>query len=143
MEDWGLQACGSGEVQEYIKDCDPVWLNTVGTYGIGSASYHWNRFKALMVPIMIGVVGPGGLCWVLWFADDFLMLVRNSAVSRPLLMALSIPLKWWRVDGMGRLLHGFRLPRSWASATAGATGQFGGAACKHRGRSRSRPAARA
>ena len=57
VEDWGLQA---GEVQEYIKDCDPVWLNTVGTYGIGSASYHWNRFGALMVRILIGVVGLRG-----------------------------------------------------------------------------------
>ena len=98
VEDWGLQACCLGEVQEYIKDGDPVWLNTVGTNGIGSVSYHWNRFGALMVRILIGVVGPRGLRWVL-------RLVRSGAVSRPLLMAIllvravSIPLKWSKFRG--------------------------------------------
>ena len=58
-----------------------------------------------MVRILIGVVGPRGLRWVLRFTNDFLMLVRSGAVSRPLLMAillvrvLSIPLKCSKFRG--------------------------------------------
>ena len=89
-----------------------------------------------MVRILIGVVGPRGLRWVLRFADDFLMLFRSGAISRPLVQVAACGRNGPATSWISSL-------RSWASATAGAIGQLGGAARKHRGRSRSRPSARA
>ena len=37
-EDWGYQACRLRP--------GTVWLNKVGTYGMGSAAYYWARFSA-------------------------------------------------------------------------------------------------
>ena len=39
-EDWGLQACKTG-----VRP-DRIWINTVGTFGIGSAAYYWSRLMA-------------------------------------------------------------------------------------------------
>ena len=41
--DWGLQACSLIPSRRAPTDQDEVYVNTVGTYGIGSASYWWNR----------------------------------------------------------------------------------------------------
>ena len=81
-----------------------------------------------MVRILIGVVGPRDLRWVLRFADDFLLLVRSGAVSRPLLMAillvraLSIPLKCskFRAAGPLRFVRPFLGPLyAWCAAASG------------------------
>jgi hypothetical protein len=103
--DWGLQACSILPPHATPQDDSEVWLNMVGTYGMGSASYLWNRFGALLLRLVLSVVGHRGLRWLLRFADDYLMLVRSGAVARPLVMAillvraLSVPLKWSKFRG--------------------------------------------
>jgi hypothetical protein len=39
QRDWGLQACATSPAAHELNGDDTVWLNTVGTYGVGSASY--------------------------------------------------------------------------------------------------------
>ena len=103
--DWGLQACSLVPPQQAPSDGDRVYLNTVGTYGFGSASYHWNRLGALILRVLLYIGDGHGLRWLFRFADDFLALVRSSAVWRPLMLivllmrALRIPLKWSKCRG--------------------------------------------
>ena len=93
-----------------------------------------------------------GLRWVLRFADDFLMLVRNGAVFHPLLMAillvraLSIPLKWSKFRG-GVRAEWVGYFMDFEAKELGVSDRrcdWAARWCrKHRGRSRSRPFARA
>ena len=39
-EDWGLMACRLDD------EADVLWLNCVGTYGVGSAGYWWARLAS-------------------------------------------------------------------------------------------------
>ena len=48
--DWGLQACR-------LLDDDTVWLNTVGTFGIGSAGYYWSRALAVIARVLLCLLG--------------------------------------------------------------------------------------
>jgi hypothetical protein len=41
-EDWGYQACRTG-VDDQGGESTKIWLNTVGTFGVTSASYHFTR----------------------------------------------------------------------------------------------------
>lgn len=60
-EDHGFQACQLRE--------DTVWLNEVGTFGVGTAAYWWSR---LMAAVARGCLYLHGRDWVwqLVFADD-------------------------------------------------------------------------
>ena len=71
-EDWGYQACrlrpGS------------VWLNKVGTYGMGSAAYFWARFAAgAQVRLGHYILGGDFALDLLLFVDDFLSMAENRA----------------------------------------------------------------
>ena len=61
--DWGLQACR-------LLDDDTVWLNTVGTFGIGSAGYFWSRALAVIARVLLCLLGKADI-WQLIFVDDF------------------------------------------------------------------------
>jgi len=54
--DWGLQACSDLPRRRAPGPQDAVWVNTVGTYGLGSASYWWARVGALLLRITHYVV---------------------------------------------------------------------------------------
>ena len=103
--DWGLQACSTCPADHELLDSDPVWLNTVGTYGVGSASYWWGRLGALLQRLVLYVVSGRSLRWVMRFADDFLSLLRAPGVFRNiiamllLLRALGVPIKWAKCRG--------------------------------------------
>jgi hypothetical protein len=103
--DWGLQACSTLDSNTDPDDDTTVWLNTVGTYGVGSASYHWNRVGSLLVRLLLYVVSEAGLKWALRFAGDYFLLGDVRAITRPLAMvvllvrALGIPLKWCKFRG--------------------------------------------
>jgi hypothetical protein len=80
-DDWGLQACSLVDPKREPTDSDDVFLNTVGTYGIGSASYHWNRLAAILQRVTMYIAGHRGLRWLLRFADDFLGIVNGISWS--------------------------------------------------------------
>ena len=69
---------------------DIVWVNTVGTYGLGSASYWWGRLGALIQRIVLYIVGPSGLRWALRYADDFILITSDAQIWRPLLYAVAL-----------------------------------------------------
>ena len=59
-QDWGLQACRTG-----VHGEDWIRLNTVGTFGISSAAYHWGRLMA----------GLGRLTYYMWGQAEMALLV--------------------------------------------------------------------
>lgn len=103
--DWGLQACSDLRFGQLPGPGDHVWLNTVGTYGIGCASYWWGRLGALLHRLVLYIVGPAGLLWALRFADDYIWITGGTALWRPLILAilflraLDVPLKWTKFRG--------------------------------------------
>ena len=103
--DWGLQACSSLPLGQVPGSEDDVWLNTVGTYGMGSASYWWGRLGALLQRLKMYIVGSAGLRWVLRFADDYIWLTGGGQLWRPLIFAIlllrafGVPLKWTKFRG--------------------------------------------
>ena len=103
--DWGLQACSGLPLGQLPGPHAEVWINTVGTYGLGSASYWWGRLGALLQRVVLYITGPAGLKWALRYADDFIFLTGGAQVWRPqlyavlLLRALGVPLKWSKFRG--------------------------------------------
>jgi len=97
--DWGLLACQLDEHVSPDNEDRELWLNTVGTYGIGSASWWWARLAAFLVRIGVCVLSPAGLRWLFRFADDFKAITAAPAVWLPLalllllLEGLGVPLK--------------------------------------------------
>ena len=83
-----------------------MYLNSVGTYGLGSTAYWWRRLGALIQRLALSVVGHPGLRWLLRLADDYLAVVRaECGITLPLLAlivfvrALGVPLKWSKFRG--------------------------------------------
>ena len=98
-QDWGLQACRTG-----VHGEDWIWLNTVGTFGISSAAYHWGRLMA----------GLGRLTYYMWgqaemallvFVDDLLWMTREKGgierivVSIFFFVILGLPFSWKKFAG--------------------------------------------
>eukprot|EP00971_Amphidinium_carterae_P352326 6492548-Amphidinium_carterae.1 len=72
--DWGLQAFMIQPPSAH--DEQTVYLNTVGTFGVTSASYHYARFASLVQRLIYYLCSIG---FVFRFADDLLILVETSA----------------------------------------------------------------
>ena len=49
---------------------DEVWLNCVGTFGVGSAGYWWSRGGAALLRVSHYCAGPSNALWALLYADD-------------------------------------------------------------------------
>ena len=105
-EDWGHLACSATEKPSTgLEDDWPIYVNTVGTYGVASASWHWARFASLFQRLCYYICG---VAYMFRYADDFLILSCNSGMSRftrPLLRfillcsLLGVPLKWEKTRG--------------------------------------------
>eukprot|EP00971_Amphidinium_carterae_P321168 6383746-Amphidinium_carterae.1 len=87
-----------------------VYLNTVGTFGVTSASYHYARFASLVQRLIYYLCSIG---FVFRFADDLLILVETSApgsalfeISKVLffLSVIGFELKWEKAHG-GPIVH--------------------------------------
>ena len=97
-KDWGYQAC------KLTKGT--VWLNKVGTYGIGSAAYWWGRAAAgFLVRLGYYLAGRGNEVELLLYADDFLWVARRKSGIAflgeylLLLLALGVPFRWDKFRG--------------------------------------------
>ena len=85
---------------------EEVWLNTVGTFGVGSAGYWWGRAGALLVRLS-HYLPPTFLrqFWLLLYADDGKGTAGGDRLEHPLLFhlflleVLGTPIKWRKVHG--------------------------------------------
>ena len=85
---------------------EEVWLNKVGTFGVGSAGYWWGRAGALLVRLS-HYYAPNQLRahWILLYADDGKATAGCPNFERPLLVhllfleVLGTPMKWKKVKG--------------------------------------------
>ena len=103
-EDWGLQSSSCQDPPENLDDW-VIELNTVGTYGLGSAAWYWGRAGALILRILHYV---SLIRYAFRFADDFLLVSAPSAHQSTLIPifrcfalfeAFSIPIKWSKTSG--------------------------------------------
>ena len=72
-----------------LPGSDDVYLNTVGTFGIRSASYWWSRAGSALVRLAYYVVGDRAPYWNMLVADDMGII----AAGRGMRPALTILLK--------------------------------------------------
>ncbi len=84
--DWGLQACR-------IRPPN-LWVNRVGTFGVGSACYWWSRLAGL-VARFVGAFTTGENIWQLLFADDLHWVAHGPAKYPDLLFLILL----WEVAG--------------------------------------------
>jgi hypothetical protein len=98
-EDWGFQAC---KVDSQAGG--PVYLNTVGTFGIASAAYHWQRLAACITRAILYIMAKEQI-FQLIFADDLEWItagpdaLHNVVLSLFVLSILGAPLSWKKTKG--------------------------------------------
>ena len=80
---------------------EEVWLNLVGTFGIGSAGYWWGRAGAALVRLTHYLTPRQLQMWLLLCADDGLATAGGQWFQRPLLfhLYLLMVLEWPKVRG--------------------------------------------
>ena len=95
-EDWGLQACRTRPSE--------VWVNRVGTFGIGSACYWWARLAALVARVAGSCAGRAKL-WQLIYADDVLWSAAGPRKFLDILLMILVwecfgtPIAWKKTKG--------------------------------------------
>ena len=85
---------------------EEIWVNRVGTFGVGSAGYWWGRAGALLVRLS-HYYAPRQIraLWVLLYADDGNATAGGPRFEAPLLVhllfleVLGTPMKWKKVKG--------------------------------------------
>ena len=93
-----------------LPGSDDVYLNTVGTFGIRSASYWWSRAGSALVRLAYYVVGDRASYWNMLVADDMGILAAGHgmrpALTIVLILAacLDVPLSWLKIKGGETLL---------------------------------------
>ena len=98
-EDWARQSCRA-------RRHGDVYLNTVGTFGISSASYWWFRLMSGLGRLLYDCHGKGETT-LLSYVDDLLWLTQSSdgllriLASILLLTALGVPFAWHKFSGGG------------------------------------------
>ena len=102
QEDWAWQACS---LDECTADGDTVYLNKVGTFGIGSAAYWWGRLGACLIRLTYMLLGESHPLDILLFADDVEFIAETPSERASILLAVTIllavgtPFKWSKFRG--------------------------------------------
>ena len=84
---------------------EEVWLNCVGTFGVGSAGYWWGRAGAAIMRLTHYLQGWDYATWSLLYSDDGWIPGRTKAFEKGLLLHLLIlvvirtPLAWHKLCG--------------------------------------------
>ena len=95
-KDWGLQTCRLSRPD--------LWVNRVGTFGVGSSCYWWSRLGGLLSRAVSAFL-LRTLVWQLLYADDVFWDVSGPQKFRDLLLAvllweaLGTPVAWKKVKG--------------------------------------------
>ena len=101
--DWGLQACRTG-VSDTGLPSSKVWLNTVGTFGVTSASYYFTRLFGGIIRCAHSLLGRRDLCQ-LTYVDDLLFLARGRGglagiwLTLLFLVIVGTPFSWKKFKG--------------------------------------------
>ena len=116
-EDWGFQACR--------LDAGRVWVNTVGTYGMTSASYWWTRVAAgAIVRLFHYITWPSFRLELLLYVDDSLFTSHDQPSIEEILFgiwfltSLGVPWAWRKFRG-GTSLSWVGLWVSWSEYRLG------------------------
>ena len=67
-----------------------MWVNTVGTFGVGSAGYWWGRAAGAIVRLTHYVLGHGDAIWALIYSDDGLLMGGEEWKDRSLILHLFV-----------------------------------------------------
>ncbi|MDE0916488.1 MAG: hypothetical protein OSB57_15045 [Planctomycetota bacterium] len=82
-----------------------VWVNTVGTFGVGSAGYWWGRAGAALMRLSHYLQGSDRMLWLLLYSDDCWATASGERADRDLLLhllalcVLGTPLAWHKLKG--------------------------------------------
>ena len=82
-----------------------VWVNTVGTFGVGSAGYWWGRAGAALMRLSHYLQGNIRQLWLLLYSDDCWATASGEHRHRDLLLHLLVlgvlgtPLAWHKLHG--------------------------------------------
>ena len=111
QDQWGLLACQSDSAS------DKVWLNCVGTFGVGCAAYYWFRLAAAISRISLKLWGQA-FAWQLIYADDLHWIAHGPQKFKLILTALFL----WELVGT---------PFSWAKSRGGLSQDWVGFWCDY------------
>lgn len=81
-DEWGMLGCQCDEADEH------VYLNTVGTFGISSASEWWQRHFATIVRITHNLLGHANPLDLLLYSDDLEAVAPGARGRRSIVLAL-------------------------------------------------------
>ena len=104
-EDWGFLACSLNPKGSDVTDDTDIYLNTCGTYGVGSASYWWGRLASMATRPQHYMLGFLRAAWILLYADDGKITAeaKEFLTSIPLalltLLIFNFPAKWAKCHG--------------------------------------------
>ncbi|CAE8737766.1 unnamed protein product [Polarella glacialis] len=97
-QDWGLMACRSH------RDSEVIWINRVGTFGIGSKAYWWGRLAAAAGRFVLRTCGTSFL-WMSIFADDLKVVAGGADKWKVILrvhtawIMIGAPFAWEKFRG--------------------------------------------
>ena len=97
-EDWRVLGCR-------VRPGTHVYINTVGTFGMSSASYYWSRVGSGIGRLMQYVVGQSAATWGMLVADDYHLETSGAAYRTGLITffvirsLLGVPLSWGKTSG--------------------------------------------
>ena len=95
----GLLAC------RILENDDYIYINNVGTFGVGCASYWWGRISGAGLRLIHEMLGPSMPVELLIFADDLEALAADAGGRRGIVLAflylsaLGFPFKWSKQRG--------------------------------------------
>lgn len=97
-QDWGLQSFR-------LDDSDTVYVNTCGTFGVGSAAFWWGRLAGTLQRVIWELIPFSECIYMLLYADDGLILAAGENYQPNLLKVLALidtlgaPLSWAKCRG--------------------------------------------
>ena len=97
-EDWRLLGCR-------VRPGTVVYINTVGTFGISSASCYWSRIGSVIGRLVQYIVGKSATTWIMLVAEDFHLETSGAEYRTGLITffvvcsLLGVPLSWPKTSG--------------------------------------------
>ena len=97
-DDWHLLGC-------QLERGGEVFVNTVGTFGVSSASYYWSRVSAAVGRLTQYLISRYATTWIMLLADDYHVEVGGPHFRPALLVffllceVLGCPLSWNKTNG--------------------------------------------
>ena len=97
-DDWHLLGC-------QLEHGGEVFVNTVGTFGVSSASYYWSRVSTAVGRLTQYFISQYATTWIMLFADDYHVEVGGQHFRPALLVffllceVFGCPLSWNKTNG--------------------------------------------